>query len=130
MSALRSLQNIQQVATLAITDVLTTLTDLPDAHAGLLPMELALSKACHRAAVRLLTLPHTHPLHRITKNARCRPPKRHLGLVDLAIATLNIRNIKIETITPITDKPLQQPHFKTEILASHQEKCFSPQDAF
>src|SRR6266540_1730281 len=40
VSALRSLQKIQRVATIAITDALrTTPTDLIDAHAGLLSME-------------------------------------------------------------------------------------------
>ncbi len=107
VSALRSLQKIQRVATIAITDALrTTPTPLLDAHAGLLPMELVLSKASHRAAVRLLTLPHTHPLHRIIKDARRKPLNKHLGSVDLAIATLNIGNAKMETITPTTNEPL------------------------
>src|SRR6266540_1239061 len=68
---LRALQKIQRVATVAITGALcTTPTDLLDAHAGLLPMEPALSKVCHRAAVRIVTLPNTHLLHRIDSTAR------------------------------------------------------------
>jgi len=82
------------VATLAITGALrTTPTDLLDAHAGLLPMELVLSKACHRAAVRILTLPNTHPLYRITSTARRRPPRKHLAPLDHTLAT---RELSIE----------------------------------
>ena len=36
--------------------------DLLDLHANLLPIDLTLEKACHRALVRLCTLPDTHPL--------------------------------------------------------------------
>ena len=106
VGVLRALQRIQRVATLAITGALhTTPTDLLDAYAGLLPMELTLSKACHRTAVRILTLPNTHPLHRIARTARHRPPKKHLAPLDHALATLKIGNAVIETIIPITNSP-------------------------
>ena len=66
VGTLRSLQKIQRIATLAINGGLrTTPTDLLDAHAGILPLELALSKACHRAMVQMLTLPEAHPLSQI-----------------------------------------------------------------
>jgi hypothetical protein len=75
VGTLKSLQKLQRMATLAITGALrTTPTDLLDAHAGVLPMELALLKVCHRAAVRMLTLPKTHPLHKKVKDARLTPP--------------------------------------------------------
>jgi len=121
VGALRVLQKIQRIATLVITGALhTTPTDLLDAHAGLLPIELTLSKACHRTTVRILTLPNTHPLHRIISIARCRPPKKHLALVNHTLATLKIGNAVIETITPITDNPPQQSHFKVEISTTSE----------
>jgi len=53
VTALRGLQKAQHVATLAITGALrTTPTDVLDAHAGLLPMQLTLLKAAHRVATR------------------------------------------------------------------------------
>ena len=62
-AALHQLQKVQRIAMLEITGALcTTPNDYVDAHSGVLPMELALLKATHRAAVRLLTLPPTHPL--------------------------------------------------------------------
>ena len=55
---------LQRLASLAIVGGMkSTLTDLLDVHAGLLPVKLMLLCICHRATVRLCTLPDTHPLH-------------------------------------------------------------------
>ena len=71
VNALRRLQKTQRKVTLAITGSLkTSPTDLLDIHAGLLPTELALLKACHNATVRLLTLPDTHPFYISSSNTR------------------------------------------------------------
>jgi len=70
VAALRGMQKAHRVATLAITGALrTTPNDILDTHAGLLPIELTLLKITHRAMVRMCTLPNSHPLHRIVKNA-------------------------------------------------------------
>ena len=54
------LQKTQRLASTAITGTLhTATTDLLDAHAGILLMELALLKACHRAIVHAYTVPST-----------------------------------------------------------------------
>src|ERR1700678_574095 len=69
--ALRGLQKIQQIATLAITGTLrTSPNDFVDAHSGILPMELALLKACHRTLVQSLTLPSTNPVHQVVQAAK------------------------------------------------------------
>ena len=61
---LQNLQKAQRIATTAITGTLRSApTDLLDTHAGLLPMELVLMKACHRVMTCMLTLPNFHPLH-------------------------------------------------------------------
>jgi hypothetical protein len=71
VGTLKMLQKLQRMATLAITGALrSTPTDLLDAHTGILPMELALLKNCHRAAVRILMLPETHLLHRKVREAK------------------------------------------------------------
>ena len=80
VGALRNLIKTQRLATTAITGTLRSApTDLLDAHAGLLPMELALKKACHRAMLRVLTLPESHPLHRIIVKAKRHPPGKAPG---------------------------------------------------
>src|SRR6202789_254243 len=71
VGALRQFTKAQRIATLAITGALrTTPTDLLDAHAGTLPIELAFLKATHRATIRMLTLPKTPPLHSIVETSK------------------------------------------------------------
>src|SRR5271168_4615466 len=68
---LRSLQKVQRIAALAITGTLRTLpNDYVDAHAGILPMELALLKACHSAIIHALTLPSTNPICQVVRKAK------------------------------------------------------------
>lgn len=59
---------IQRKATILITGAMrTTASDTLDAHADVLPIHLAINKICCRAALRLATLPTTHPLCKITQ---------------------------------------------------------------
>ena len=119
---MKSLQKLQRMVTLAITGALrSTPTDLLDAHAGVLPMELALLKACHRAVVRMLTLPRTHPLHREVNKVKMSPPCNHPGSVDNLIKLFQLSNIRMETISPVTDDPsLPLPH-RIEISRTREE---------
>ena len=121
VGSLRSLQKIQRIATLAITGSLrTTPTDLLDAHAGVLPLELALSKACHRAAVRLLTLPKTHPLFQPLKQARRVPPRKHKSPMDSLLATFGLHKARMEVISPATEDPRRIMRFRTIIPESRE----------
>ena len=57
------LASLQRMATLAITSALcSTTTDVLDLHTDVLPVELLLNKICHRAFLRLVSLPPAHPL--------------------------------------------------------------------
>jgi ribonuclease HI len=78
-------------------------------------MELATQKICHRAAVRLLTLPNTHPLYRSTKSAKRSPPTKHPSSIDNLIRTFQLPKTKLETISPTTEDPHHSPRFFTEI---------------
>ena len=54
---------VQRKAAIAITGAMkTTATDILDAHANLLPMQLLVEKMRARAAIRMATLPKSHPL--------------------------------------------------------------------
>ena len=98
---LRNLQKIQRMATLAITGTLrTSPNDYVDVHARVLPMELALLKACHSATVRSLTLPNTNPIHQIIQKAKRAPPTKYLGPFDHLLKLFSLRNNKLETIQP------------------------------
>ena len=120
--ALRQLQKVQRIASLAINGALRmTPTDFLDAHAGLLPIEFALLKAAHRATIRLLTLPDTHPLYGIVKSTRDSPPTRHLSPIASLIKTFKLRRKKIETIRPAAQYPQVKAKFATETQKSREE---------
>ena len=89
VGVLRNLQKAQRIATTAITGTLRSApTDLLDTHAGLLPMELVLMKACHRAMMHMLTLPNSHPLHNTIVKAKRNPPDK-LVLCRLRLRALS-----------------------------------------
>lgn len=112
VAALRNLQKTQRIAALAITGTLrSSPNDYIDIHAGILPMELALLKACHNAMVRLLTLPDTHPLYQIIRTAKRHPPTKHLSPINILLKRLQLCNIKIETILPAASIPRQPSRF-------------------
>src|SRR5882762_1889433 len=96
-------------------------TDLIDAHAGLLPMGLALTKACHRALVRTLTLPDTHPLHQIIRRAKRYPPEKHLSPLDQLLKIFKMRNTKLETIDSATHNMAGTARFTTTIAKSRED---------
>jgi ribonuclease HI len=120
--ALRQLQKVQRIATTAITGALrTTPTDLIDAHAGTLPIELALLKAVHRAAIRMLTLPPTHPLYEIITSTRLHPPSRHASPIANLFKILKLERPKVETIIPKAQHKNRAPKFSTKIAASRED---------
>ena len=60
VGALHNFEKIQRIATLAITGTLrSSPNDYVDIHANVLPMDLALLKACQNAIVRYQWLSHT-----------------------------------------------------------------------
>jgi ribonuclease HI/endonuclease/exonuclease/phosphatase family metal-dependent hydrolase len=126
VGVLHNLQKIQRLATTAITGTLrSSPTDLIDAHSGLFPMELALMKACHRSLVRTLTLPDTHPLHKIVRQARRHPPEKHLSPLDQLIKIFKLRNTKIEVIDPVTRYVAGTNRFVTIVATSREESIIS-----
>ena len=57
------LSTVQCMATTAVMGALgTSASDVMEAHANLLPIELMINKVCHRATLRLAALLETHPL--------------------------------------------------------------------
>ena len=93
--AIKKLTTMQRAGTLAITSGFhTSPTDALDAHAAILPMHLKTGKVLHRAAVRLASLPTSHPLCQQYRLAGARKAKRHrsalqeiLGMVVEAAGT-------------------------------------------
>jgi hypothetical protein len=121
-AALRQLQKTQRIATLAITGTLrSTPTDFADAHAGLLPIDLALRKANHRAAIRLLTLPHSHPLHSIVQQVKENPPRKHECPITGLLRIFDLLETSVETISPIAQLPRANTNYTTNIPGSREK---------
>ncbi|CDO75099.1 hypothetical protein BN946_scf185010.g24 [Trametes cinnabarina] len=93
----RRLAIVQRQALLAMTGALRTApTDALEAHAKVLPFDLLVDQICHRAAVRLCTLPTTHPLAPHVQRAGGRFVKAHRSalheLLDAYRPWLNYKN--------------------------------------
>jgi hypothetical protein len=120
-AVLRQLQKTQRIASLAITGALrTTPTGLVDSHAGIPPIELALLKATHRASVRLLTLPPTHPLHSVIQSTKVNPPRKHASPIANLIRIFKLSQVKVETILPAAQCPTTPSTFDTTVSGSRK----------
>ena len=86
VGATKRLESIQCMAVTVITGTLRTMaTDVMEAHANVLPVELLMHRVCHRAAVRLAALPDTHPLHKPVLTCTRRRAKHHLSPIHLLL---------------------------------------------
>jgi ribonuclease HI len=88
----------------------STPTDLLDAHAGLLPVELMLLRICHRAAVRLCTLPDTHPLHPLVRASHRSRNEKHRDPIKNALRIFKLDPRKFEPIAPDLTPPSSLSH--------------------
>ncbi|KAF8968475.1 hypothetical protein BDZ97DRAFT_1969211, partial [Flammula alnicola] len=122
VNALAALGKIQRIATLAITGALrTTPNDLLDAHAGVLPIEQLLQKACHRAIVRIATLDSTNPAAELAHKYRRSPARTHITSIQHLIEIFNIDPTNFETIPPKTEPLTQEPLFHLTISKNIEE---------
>lgn len=68
---------VQRMAAILIKGAMrSTASDLLDAHANIPPFQQTLRSHCHRAALRLATLPKDHPLHKGIESAHRYVAKR------------------------------------------------------
>ncbi|PPQ94550.1 hypothetical protein CVT25_012018 [Psilocybe cyanescens] len=123
VSGLCQLAQIQQKAALAIAGGLrSTPNKLLDAHAGILPMELTLLKICHRAIVRMATLPKKHPLHKMVQIAGQKHPKtRYKAPIDNLLRIFDIKPSNFESIHPANTVPTFKAPFSVQIGTSREE---------
>jgi len=102
----KQIATIQRAGALAITGGLrTSPTDALNANAHLLPAPLAINKWCHRAHVRMATLPSEHPLYKPVNGKRMQMTKRHQGPLHKLANTFNIEAKKMEKIPTATRNP-------------------------
>jgi ribonuclease HI len=113
------LARVQRTSTIFITGALrSTPTVALDAHAGILPMHLAINKVCQRAAMRFATLPRNHPLAPYIRRAASSCPQRLPSPLHHIMDSLDIHPDNTETINPVRQTTKWQPGVKTRIAPS------------
>ena len=106
IGAATKLAKVQRMAAIHITGAMrTTATDVLDAHADLLTMDLLIDKHCFREALRLATLPKSHPLYSHVKAAAKHKPRKHPSPLHEIMHAYSIDPTTIETITPVRHAP-------------------------
>jgi ribonuclease HI len=104
--AAKKLSTIQREGALAITGGFrTSPSDALDSHAALLPMPLKIGKVRHRAAVRLASLPPSHPLHKPIRKAKRRWVRRHRSQLHHMAQYLTEDPDKVESIPVVRANP-------------------------
>lgn len=91
-------------------------------------VDLLVEKLTHRAALRLLTLPSSHPLYTHVKICSNRLVKRHRTPLHTLPWLYNLKSTKIEKIEPITTPPWTEININTLILnrdeaIQYHEEC-------
>jgi ribonuclease HI len=118
----KRIASLQRLASIAITGALrTTASDTLDIHASTLPVDLLLRRTCIRTAIRLASLPETHPLHPVFKIRSRRYIKSHRSALHELAHLLGLPPAEVENITPANFPPGEELKCKTLILNSADE---------
>lgn len=116
----RTMAKLQRRAAKLITGALTTTaTDMADYHAYLLPVQLRLQLATFKAAVRLCTLPPSHPLQPLVQRCR-RGVRRHRSAIHKLMDTFPELQGPVETIRPVTNQDLAITYLKVHPAQSRE----------
>ncbi|KAF4618845.1 hypothetical protein D9613_009693 [Agrocybe pediades] len=122
VKALKEFRKIQRLATLAITGAMrTTPNELLDSHAGLLPVDLLLKKICHRAIIRLSSLPQTNPAGQLATKYHIAPAKTHVTSIQKLIQLFQIQTHRVETINPKTEARNTTRNYLTTIAPNAKQ---------
>lgn len=122
VGALKEFTKLQRIAILAINGALrSSPTDLLDAHAGLLPMDLLLWKICFRALARISTLLATNPVSKQVNHHHQHPAKTYLKNIQHLLRIFSFNPKVVEKITPLTCHVNEQLPFITNIPDSKDE---------
>jgi hypothetical protein len=118
------------VGTIAITGGLrTTPTDTLDAHASILLIRLKLGRNLYRAAVRISSLPNSHPLRRQYSQAGARKPKRHRSALHYMTQLYGIKVGDVETLPVVRQNPAKANQMPVTLEISGNKEESKRQDA-
>ncbi|RPD54989.1 hypothetical protein L227DRAFT_510637, partial [Lentinus tigrinus ALCF2SS1-6] len=124
---IKKLAQVQRQAVLTITGAMhTTVTDVLEAHLRMLPFDLLVDKFCFCAAVRLCSLPSSHPLHSHVKKAS-RPVASHRSQMHelLQMYSPKVTQATMEKIAPTRHPPHWEPAHLVDIASSKDDAAES-----
>jgi ribonuclease HI len=99
----------------------TTATDTVEVMANLIPFQLLVEKHRHQAAIRLATLPESHPLHKPVINAAKTLVKHHPTPLHDLMHRYSIQPQGIETIKAVRFDTKWKPKISTHIANNVDE---------
>jgi ribonuclease HI len=115
------IRSIQRRALITILGSMrTTAGDFLDAHAFVLPVHLLFLKICHRASVRLATLPSSHPLYKPVRRAAKTFVKKHKSSLHHIFHASKVNPARLETILPARRRHSYRPLFKVNSQQSRE----------
>lgn len=124
---MKQIRTIQRRAALAITGAMsTTPTELLDMYANLLPVTHLVDKLRFGAALRLSTVPRTHPLHDAVANTRHR--RTHPTSLDELMAEFPYRPEQMEKIEAVRKKPGWKSSMAV-VIPSSKEAALAAEEA-
>lgn len=115
----KRISTVQCMAAIVITGAMqTTTTDILEAHANLLPIQLLLQNTCHWAVIWLATHPDTHPLYKhICCAAKHLIKCHHMALHHLT-NSFKIDSDNIKTLIPACHSPATSCSYTVKIASS------------
>lgn len=120
--AIGKMESIQRKAAIQATGALrTTPSDLLFAHADLLPMQEQIAKICENAAMRMATLPKSHPLYDDIKSARGRLPKSHPSPLQIVMNMNKLTKLELECIDTLYKEPDWKPPIRPIIAGTRED---------
>jgi ribonuclease HI len=99
----------------------TTALEVVEVHLNLLPIDLALELTRHRAAIRIATLPPSHPLHAAARDVAGSPSVRHRSALDILLNRHRLHPDAIETVDVVRRPPHWTPAFLLEPPPSRED---------
>jgi ribonuclease HI len=116
------LRSTQRKVAKTVTGALSSTTgDILDVHANLFPIDLLFRKILFRAAIRICSLPQSHPLYAAIRKAARHSVMRHRSPLHNLLHLTNISPNSMETLSAVRRSPGYTEVFKSFICNSKEQ---------
>ncbi|KAG1781471.1 hypothetical protein EV702DRAFT_962229, partial [Suillus placidus] len=118
----KKLSSVQRLTAIAITGtMITTATDILEAHANLLPTTLLLQNTCYCAIICLATHPKSHPLYEAVRRAVRNYVASHRSSLHRLTHRYSIIPDDIETLIPSHRSPSSANPWSMHIIETKED---------